>query len=147
MRRLGVTNAFLYVISRGLARYSGGRCRIVKYYFVAQPVAASASALDAGAISIAPVSPDDRIVKEFPRPPDVISRRFRDDAICLVARKEDEFAGYLWLNSGGMTKTRFAAAMFRSLKRARPGILISMSHRRIAWGARSRACGARRMIS
>ncbi len=101
MRRLGVTNAFLYVISRGLARYSGGRCRIVKYYFVAQPVVASAGALDAGAISIAPVSPDDRIVKQFPRSAGVINRRFRDDAICLVARKGDEFAGYLWLKLRG----------------------------------------------
>ena len=68
---------------------------------MAQPVAASASALDAGAISIAPVSPDDRIVKQFPRSADVIDRRFRDDAICLVARKGDEFAGYLWLKLRG----------------------------------------------
>ena len=101
MRRLGVTNAFLYALSRGLARYSGGRCRIVKYYFVAQPVAPSVSALDAGAISIAPVSPDDRIVKQFPRSADVINRRFRDGAICLVARNGDEFAGYLWLKLRG----------------------------------------------
>ena len=101
MRRLGVTNAFLYVLSRGLARYSGGRCRIVKYYFLAQPVTVSESSAAAGVISIVHVSPNDSIVKEFPRPPNVIKRRFDDGAICLAARNGDEFTGYLWLKLRG----------------------------------------------
>jgi hypothetical protein len=99
---LGWRNGILYFVSRVLESLTRGRCRIVKYYFVAQPVPDHrfASALQTTAISIRRVAPDDPIVNNFPRPTDVVARRFADGAVCIVAAKSDALMGFVWIMPG-----------------------------------------------
>jgi len=98
-RRLGAWNGSLCLASRALEAATRRRCRLLKYYFFAQPIPDGA---------LAPVRPNERVridridagdpmVARFPRPPAVIARRFAEGAVCFVARRDDEFVGFLWL--------------------------------------------------
>ena len=44
---------------------------------------------------------NDPIVARFPRPRQVIAKRFADGTTCLVAEAKERFAGFLWLAHGG----------------------------------------------
>ena len=97
-RRLGWANAGLYTLAYALSRTSGNRLRLIKYDFVAQPVAPPRVApRGSDAIRIGRITPDDPIVEQFPRPAEVIARRFAHGAVCIVARAQQQFAGYIWL--------------------------------------------------
>jgi hypothetical protein len=102
LRRLGLIDGLLYLLSRVLSRLTLGRLRVVRYYLVAQPVPVGASirSLPAGQLEIVPVAPGDALVAQFPRPPAVVARRYADGAVCLAARTADRFAGFLWLSLG-----------------------------------------------
>ncbi len=99
IRRLGWVNAWLYSIAYALSRTFGDRVRLTKYDFVAQPVVAFPRVVPraSDAIRIWRITPDDPIVEQFPRPADVIARRFAQGAVCFVARAQQQFAGYIWL--------------------------------------------------
>src|SRR5215210_5407483 len=75
VRRLGWRDGLLYVVARALTFVSGGRARLIKYYFVAAPVpdAAVGSLLrrPARRANIAPVQAGDPLTRQVPRPPDV----------------------------------------------------------------------------
>jgi hypothetical protein len=99
VRRLGISNATLWVVSRALAAASRGRCRLYRYHFVAQPIS-NAPLVPPGRTSkivIRRVQRGDPLIAQFPRPPEVIARRFDIGAQCLAAETEGTFVGYLWL--------------------------------------------------
>lgn len=102
LRQLGWGNGLLYLGSRVLERLSAGRARIVRYYLVAQPVPRrpEPSCRPSARDPIAFVEAADPLAGSFPRPPQVIARRFRDGDRCLMARSGDRFTGFLWLARG-----------------------------------------------
>jgi hypothetical protein len=97
--RLGRIDGTLYLASRVLERLSGGRCRIVRYVLVAQPLgAAPAAALRPDAATqIRHVPVDDPAVAAFPRPAPVLQRRYRAGATCTAAWVKGVFAGFIWI--------------------------------------------------
>jgi len=94
-----VLNALLWKAARAVSLLSGGTCRIQRYYFVAQPVSASALVAESSgrAIVIRRVDADDPLVAQFPRPQEVIAARFRMGAVCFAAEREGQFIGFAWL--------------------------------------------------
>lgn len=96
---LGRKDGLLYLISRGLEALSRGRARIIRYYFVAQPVPAAGTRTvrDNPRHPVAPATAGDAVVHDFPRPPAVIANRFRNGDLCLTAHADGRFAGFLWL--------------------------------------------------
>jgi hypothetical protein len=100
--QLGCGNGLVYLASRGIQILSKGRVRILKYYFVAQPVlnAPLVAPMPNASVQIAKAHPDDPIVRQFPRPRAVVARRFAEGAHCFVARKGERFIGFLWIQVG-----------------------------------------------
>ncbi|MCH7344178.1 hypothetical protein LZ017_12405 [Pelomonas sp. CA6] len=92
----------LYIAHRLMGKLSGGHARIVPYSFVAQPLAAQAyPALRPDPQQVVRrVGPEDPLVREFPRPPEVIARRFAAGHECHVITVKGEFAGYIWIAKG-----------------------------------------------
>lgn len=102
LQQWGWLNTSLFMLNRILAVISGGRLRLYRYHLIAQPVA-KAAFLPPGRgkkIEIRLVQEHDEIIKEFPRPVKAIQARFRQGAQCLVALKEGQFVGFLWLLIG-----------------------------------------------
>ena len=95
----GWANGVLYTLSRALERITRGRCRLIKYYFVAQPVPErrKGPAPRATQTEIRRVSGKEDIVARFPRPPDIIAKRFADGATCFVAERNGVLVGFIWL--------------------------------------------------
>ncbi len=100
--QIGYFNTGLLILHRVSVKLFGGKLRIYKYYFTAQPVFDHALlAPNRGKkIVVRQISRDDPIIKHFPRPDSVIQNRFDTRAVCLVAFKESNFVGYLWLILG-----------------------------------------------
>jgi hypothetical protein len=97
-RQVGKVNAVLYAMDRGFSAISGGRVRIFKYHFVAQPVLATPF-LPPGRgrkLEVRQVPPGDPLAVSFPRPAAVIAERYRQGARCLAACKDGELVGYHW---------------------------------------------------
>ena len=96
---LGWGNGMLYVLARALATATGGTCRLIKYHFVVQPV--PPRPLDAlpraSKTRIYQVTPADDIISRFPRPAEVIARRFADGAACFVAENAGNLVGFIWI--------------------------------------------------
>jgi len=99
VQSLGWSNGLLYLIARGLSAATGGRGRLIKYYFMVQPVPAEPlrALPKVSKTLVYQVSPGDAIIRTFPRPASVISRRFADGAVCFVAENEQNLAGFIWL--------------------------------------------------
>jgi hypothetical protein len=98
-RDLGWLNASLYAFKKLLLRGLRGRASFYKYYLVAQPVRRT-PLLPAGrgrTIEVRLVDASDPVVRQFPRPGAVIRERFQQGAKCLVATKDGQFIGFLWL--------------------------------------------------
>jgi hypothetical protein len=99
LNELGWRDGILYTSSRLLEAMSGSRCRLVKYYLVAQPVASQPL------VSVAPgqdfrierVGSQHALTPQFPRPPEVIAKRYATGAICFAASKQGRLAGFIWL--------------------------------------------------
>ena len=99
VQQLGWFNASLYLLNRLFSIISHDRIRLYKYYLIAQPVA-SESLLPSSkksSVIIREINEKDEIIQNFPRPIKVIHNRFRSGAKCLVAVKDNEFIGFLWL--------------------------------------------------
>jgi L-amino acid N-acyltransferase YncA len=95
---LGMANGLLATFARALDQASGGRCRLYKYYFVAQPVPADSIVADKPSKTrIYRASADDSIIQQFPRPAQNIARRFADGAVCHVAVREGKLVGFIWI--------------------------------------------------
>jgi len=97
--QLGLLDGLLYIAAQALSKLSAGRIRLVRYYLVAQPVPTDVEATirpsDKNTVALA--LPGDPLVAVFPRPPEVISKRFQDGHQCFVARSGTDFSGFLWL--------------------------------------------------
>ena len=96
---LGFGNGLLVAIARALDQATGGRCRLFKYYFVAQPVPAQPAATNSRSSQtrIFMASPGEGIIKRLPRPPEIIARRFADGSVCFVAARAETLVGFLWI--------------------------------------------------
>lgn len=96
---LGLANGLLFTIARSLDQASGGRCRLFKYYFVAQPVPSQPTATfsRSSQTQIYQASPGEGIIMRLPRPPEAIARRFAQGSICFVAARADTLVGCLWI--------------------------------------------------
>jgi len=92
----------LYAFGRTLSRATRGRCRLFKYYFVAQPVPLQPlAAPPPGATTrIHQVAANDDVVAAFPRPPEVIAQRFASGAACFVAERNGNLVGFIWIKLG-----------------------------------------------
>ncbi|WP_418647170.1 GNAT family N-acetyltransferase [Thauera butanivorans] len=99
-QQFGRKEGFIYLLGKALAQTTGGRLRLIRYHLVAQPVPPSPQErpLPPGArTSIGFISPDASIVSQFPRPQEVIARRFANGDRCITAQTDGRFAGYIWL--------------------------------------------------
>lgn len=92
----GALDGLLYIAHRALARISGERAGIRKYYLVAQPVPVRATA-STRANPVRILGADDLLRKAFPRPQHVIAKRFRDGNLCFGTEIAGRFAGFLWI--------------------------------------------------
>ena len=103
LTQLGAANGLLYLLAVALGRISGHRIRLYRYLLVGQPVPPDSTPMcrPTAKNPIREVKVSDPIVAQFPRPPQVIAKRFADGATCLVAEARERFAGFLWLAHGG----------------------------------------------
>jgi hypothetical protein len=97
--RLGIVDGSLWATGRILSIASANRCRLYRYYFVAQPVPSTRLAPEHGptGIVLRKIEPGDPLVMQFPRPQSVIAERYRMGAVCLAAEKQGRFIGFIWL--------------------------------------------------
>ena len=96
---LGVANGLLVAVARALDEATRGRCRLFKYYFVAQPVPTGFTATFSRSAQtrIFMASAGEGIIKRLPRPPEVIARRFADGSVCFIAARAETLVGFLWI--------------------------------------------------
>ena len=97
-RELGFRTALLYYVSETLSRLSGRHFSVVRYLFVAQPVAPGALLRRSDpATRVQQIGADHPDAARFPRPAAIIARRYAAGNICLQATVKGVFAGFLWL--------------------------------------------------
>lgn len=113
--QLGWVDGLFFLVARMLSKLSGRRARIVRYYLVAQPVPQGASSTRPSLKStVTFIDADDPLVQHFPRPPEVIAKRYVSGGRCLAAKAGDRFAGFIWLARGGydedMVRCRYELA-------------------------------------
>jgi hypothetical protein len=99
--QFGYLNALLYGLNQVFIRILG-RDVLWHYILVAQPVAQNGKlpASRGRSIEIRVLGANDSALASLPLPPEVIERRFRKGAVCLVAVKEDKTVGCIWLKLG-----------------------------------------------
>jgi hypothetical protein len=97
--RLGWLDGTLLLASRGVKRLTGGRLRIVRYRIVAQPVPDRVwvTGPPATGFAIRRIDAGDPLTRSFPRPAEVIARRFADGAVCFAATRGEALVGFIWL--------------------------------------------------
>lgn len=95
---LGMLNGLLYLAGRFMQKISGGHWRLIRYYIVAQPVPASFEPKNRPSTGsqVIEVGHGDALCACFPRPPEVIDKRYREGSVCLAAEVKGQFAGFLW---------------------------------------------------
>jgi predicted ATP-grasp superfamily ATP-dependent carboligase len=93
----------LYSLHRTLQGISGGRAGLYAYLMCAQPLGATGlgQVRDDPKTVVQKVNAGHPLVAAFPRPPEVIRRRFDRGATCYVVTVKGSFAGFLWLAHGG----------------------------------------------
>src|SRR5688572_5125720 len=98
---LGVADTLLFVVTRLAERVSGGRLRVVKYYFTAQPVEAASVNPRSGTFRFDWPTADVPQFAQIERSPQVIAARFAQGARCLMATTSGgDLAGFLWFIVG-----------------------------------------------
>lgn len=90
---------FLYFVSRGLARLTGDRVRLVRYHLVAQPVPDAPRPANARRtrFTFRRAASVDAVIASAPRPRAVLEQRLREGAACIVAECDGQLAGFVWL--------------------------------------------------
>ncbi len=98
-KQLRWSNGSLYIAGRLLELASGKRCRIVRYWLVAQPIgqAGVKPLRPDAATALVAVRPGDPLVKVFPRPAEILARRYAAGAACTAALVRGQFAGFIWI--------------------------------------------------
>lgn len=94
----GVADTCVFLGNRVLQLFTGGRCRLLKYYIVAQPVPAPKEALPRrpGGLEVRLLTADEILASEWPRPRPVIERRVADGARCVAAFSKGQMIGFQW---------------------------------------------------
>lgn len=94
--------ALMYAAHRLLNRATGGRVAIVPYLLVAQPIGTAPLSDGRSDVStrVERVGPGHPLLPSFPRPGDVLARRFSSGAECYAATVKGEFAGHIWIARG-----------------------------------------------
>ena len=98
LREYGAAGLGWLVLARVLHRVSGGRCRIVPYVIVAQPIGRTADVVrpDPSTVTVR-IDRHDPVIASFPRESGIVQRRFDEGAECYVTRNKGVFAGHIWL--------------------------------------------------
>jgi hypothetical protein len=100
-RLIGLGNACLLAASRLANTLSRGRLRIIKYYFLTQPLAPMRGPPPSSVFSLAWVEDTCPLFSQVDRPPAVITARFKQGARCVAAIVEGaQLAGFLWFVVG-----------------------------------------------
>jgi hypothetical protein len=96
---LGWAIGSIFMLARGLAIATRGHCGLYIYYFVVQPVPAQPLSMrpKVSRTRVYQASPEDDIIRKFPRPADVVARRFADGAVCFVAENAGNLVGFIWI--------------------------------------------------
>lgn len=96
---LGPVNAPLYLLHKALSVPTGGRAKIERFIFVAQPIhdAPLLPPGKAGTSTAMQLDPRDPLLTQSPRPAEVIADRYAQGAICLALVKNDMLQAFLWL--------------------------------------------------
>lgn len=99
IRSVGWSDTAFFIVALLVQRASFGFVRLIKYYFVAQPVpqGAEVAAREGGSTQSYLSSHADAVIAQAPRPVHVIHDRFAQGARCVVAKRHDELAGFIWL--------------------------------------------------
>lgn len=99
LQQMGWFDTCIYAFDKFLVFVSNGKLTCYRYLLVAQPVATVplVPPRRGKKIEIRLLHKQEKIVQQFPRPAAVIKARFEQGAICLVAIKEEQFIGFLWL--------------------------------------------------
>lgn len=120
VKEYGWRDAFALAVHHFLARATAGRLRLVRYYFVAQPVPPSALLREGrGArIEVRELPEEAPAVAAMPRPADVVRSRYRQGAHCLGAFLDGELIGFIWFKLGAYQEDE-VRALFRPLPEGR----------------------------
>lgn len=96
---LGPINALLYLLHLAVSVPTGGKAKVERFVFVAQPVhdAPLLPPGKAASSTARQLNPGDPLLIQSPRPVQVISDRFAQGAICLAIVKSDILQAFLWL--------------------------------------------------
>lgn len=97
VKQLGWFNAACYLLGRVLEALSGGRWRLYRYLFVAQHLPAVPLCTDRGRdidVRLLPTLAD--LPPDYPRPPDILRRRYAQGAQSLAAFRGSALTGFLW---------------------------------------------------
>jgi hypothetical protein len=99
IRRLGVVDGSLWLTRRLASVATFNRCRIDRYYFVAQPVPSEDERRiqQSANVTLRQVGHGDPLIEQFPRPASIIAYRYAMGAVCFAAERDGRFMGYLWL--------------------------------------------------
>lgn len=99
VKSLGWPNGLTYILAVLISRLTRGNARLIKYYFVAQPVPPTAPTLAAasGNTRFYQAEMPDAAISQAARPESVIRERFAQGAKCIVAERDGELAGCIWL--------------------------------------------------
>jgi hypothetical protein len=101
IRAIGLRDTCLFAASRLAQSLFGTRVRLVKYYFIAQPLDAHPAVRRPGSFSLAWIDATSPLFSQVDRPSSVIAMRFAQQARCLAATAEgSRFAGFLWYVRG-----------------------------------------------
>lgn len=113
-REIGHGATWVLAVDKVLRALSGGHARLVVYALIAQPIGSATGApLRASSATVMrEVCPDDEIVQEFQRPPEVVHQRFQSGGVCLASTVKGHFAGMLWY-----VRTHYAEDEVRCLYR------------------------------
>lgn len=104
LQTLGWSDTAVFIAARAVHKVSFGCARLIKYYFVAQPVAQHAPKIvrGFGNTRMYLATATDAVIAQAPRPEQVLIDRFSaQHARCIVAHRNDELTGFLWLCPAG----------------------------------------------
>ncbi len=105
IKQMGLVDGIFYYIHRILSIISSNKIRLIRYHIVCQPVLAEKKLPPQRGRNIEIINVNREKYQAyykdiFPRPESAIISRYNQGGICLVARKQEQFLGYIWLNLG-----------------------------------------------
>lgn len=97
---LGLVWGSVYLLHTMLTRATGGRVRLVPYAFMVQPLGTHAfdGVRDDPRTTVALTPADSPLVRQFPRSPAVVQRRYQAGAQCYAVCVKGQFAGHIWIS-------------------------------------------------